>query len=169
MKTIIRKAATTLILMTMLGSTIFGQEYARMERIKTLQIEKTANKPDAVTNVVEINVTDEFNYLKIKVQGNFDAGEILVEIVDPLGEVKRDFSIKNGKVVTETGLNMKGVVIAEMERSYRNPVKGKWVVRSTSKKADGKILVYSLQIYNPKADLIELEQIERETDSHLRF
>ena len=164
MKTLIKNAACLIILLLTANFTGFGQEYIKLERSMILPHD-LQSKIDGVL----IKVSDEYNYLKVKVQGQVNKGDILVELVDPEGEVRRNFTLKTSSAAIEgIDLGEKGYVAGEMEKSYRNPPTGNWLVRVTyNPEANGKIKVNSLLIYNPRADLIELEQIEKDTDEHI--
>lgn len=163
MKTLIKKTAAIIILLAIVITVSSGQEYIRLERSKTLQLSKKSEKTEVI-----IKVTGDYNYVRIKVQGQVHKGDILVELIDPAGEVRRDFTIKTGSAAAQgISLGAKGYVAGEMEKAYRDPENGNWLVRVTPEDAEGQLKVYSLLIYNPRTNLIELEQIEKDTDAHI--
>ena len=62
----------------------YSQEYMKMERKKHLQFEN-----ESETTEVKINVTDEYNFFKIGIECFLNAGEMLVELRDPKGNLRR--------------------------------------------------------------------------------
>ena len=164
MKTLMKNSFCLVILLLAANFNSFGQEYIKLERSKTVFLDE-----ESKTAEVFIKVTDEYNYLKVKVLGQIQKGDILVELIDPEGRVRRNFSLETGSAAAQgIDLGEKGYVAGEMEKSFRNPSIGNWhVLLNFSPEASGRIKVYNLLIYNPRTDLIELEQIEKDTDEHI--
>jgi len=160
MKNAIKKTFGTAILAMVFGIFSFGQDYLKMEGLKELQFQNETVSADVV-----IPVTEEYNYLRINVEGYIENGEFLCEIIDPKGEVKRNFSIlyyNEDTAGNNTGIQ--GEVKGEMEKAFRNPDSGKWKVRITPKKAHGQVVVKHILIFNSRADMLELHQIEEESN-----
>lgn len=164
MKKLIKKSVIIFTLLMAVESSSFGQEYIQMERSKIITLSTESDKSE-----VKIPVSDAYNYLKIKVEGQFKQGDVLIEIVDPNGVIKKDLSIKSevndskgNKSTTRESVN------GEMEKTCRNPDKGDWLVRITPKKGVGQIRIYSMHIFNPRTDLLELDQIEKDTNSNFK-
>ncbi|MBN1388596.1 MAG: hypothetical protein JW965_09135 [Bacteroidales bacterium] len=163
MKTLIKNAVCLIILLTAVIVNGSGQEYVKLERSRNLQLNNTSAGQE-----ISINVTDEYNYLRIKVEGQFTMGSLLIELIDPSGNISRNFTIEAGGVNTsDIRADRAGAVSGQMQKAFRNPAEGYWQVRITPRKATGSLRIYSLQIYNPRTDLIELEQIEKDTDEHI--
>lgn len=163
MKTLIKNAACLIILLLAVSAISSGQEYIKLERSKILHLDNNSENTEVI-----VRVSNEYNYLRVKIQGQVHKGDILVEFIDPNGEIRRDFKIEAGSAAAEgISLGDKGYVASETEKSYRNPEKGAWIVRLTPENSTGKLRIYSLQIYNPRTDLIELEQIEADTNEHI--
>jgi len=163
MKKLIRNAALPVMMLMAVSVTSSGQEYIKLERSKTLHLDNNSEKTE-----MPIKVTVEYNYLRVKIQGQIHKGDILIELIDPDGEVQRDFKIEAGSAAAEgIDLGDKGYVASEIEKSYREPERGNWTVRIRAENATGQVRIYSLQIYNPRTNLIELEQIEKDTDEHI--
>ena len=89
MKNTIRKSFGTILLVAAFASASFAQDYLKMESSKKFQFKQESSASTAL-----VNVTSEYNYLKIHVEGYVEVGEILCEIIDPAGEVKRTFNLK---------------------------------------------------------------------------
>lgn len=139
--------------------TIERQEYTEMESSKTLHFKNESKKAE-----VQIKVTDEFNFLLIEIQGTFKEGETLIELFDPKGIKKGYFTIK-----TETNISKgKNTTVMEMvsgklAKHYRDPIKGDWLIRISPKMAVGYININSSLIYNPRINVLELDQIKDDT------
>jgi len=164
MKTLMKISVCLIVLLLAVNFNSFGQEYIKLEKSEILPLDHS-NKIETWL----IKVSDEYNYFKVKIQGQVHKGDILVELVDPDGELKRDFTLKAGSAAKEgIDLGEKGYVAGEMEKSYRNPKTGNWFVRVTyNPESNAKLKIYNLLIYNPRTNLIELEQIEKDTDEHI--
>ncbi len=163
MKTLIRNTACLLIILLAANLTSTGQEYIKLEHSKKLQLNNESSG-----QIIRINVTDAYNYLRIKVEGQFTMGSLLIELINPSGNISRNFTIEAGGGHTSDIRPDRAVTVSgQMQKAFRNPEKGTWQVRITPKKASGSFRIYSLQIYNPRTDLIELEQIEKDTDEHI--
>ncbi len=139
-------------------STIDSQEYSRLDREKDLYFDN-----ESETAEVKINVTDEYNFLMISVECFLTSGEMLLELLDPRGNkksnftIKTDYNVKSGKNTT-----VDESVRGNMEKAFRNPIKGDWIVRVKPQKAKGHLKIHSSQIYNPRADMLEVDQIKED-------
>ena len=161
MKNTIRKSFGTIFLFVALSSGSFAQDYLKMEGSKNFKF-----KLESSASTVLVNVRSEYNYLKIRVKGYVEVGEILCEIIDPAGEVKRTFNlISDDEVNKGQNTGYSSVVKGEMEKAFRTPLSGKWEVRVTPKNAEGMLKITHVLISHPKADVLELYQIEAETRS----
>jgi len=161
MKNTIRKSFGTIFLFVALSSGSFAQDYLKMEGSKNFKF-----KLESSASTVLVNVRSEYNYLKIRVKGYVEVGEILCEIIDPAGEVKRTFNlISDDEVNKGQNTGYSSVVKGEMEKAFRTPLSGKWEVRVTPKNAEGMLKITHVLISHPKADVLELDQIEAETRS----
>jgi hypothetical protein len=161
MKNTIRKSFGTILLVAAFASAGFAQDYLKMESSKNFMF-----KLESSASTVLVNVTSEYNYLKIHVEGYVEVGEILCEIIDPAGEVKRTFNlISNDEVNKGQNTGYSSIVKGEMEKAFRTPASGKWEVRVTPKNAKGMLEITHVLIWHPKADVLELYQIEAETRS----
>jgi hypothetical protein len=162
MKNIMKKTTGTLLIFLAIACGAFAQDYVKMKGSKIFQFKTESSAATAL-----INVTSEFNYLKIHVLGYVEMGEIFCEILDPDGEVKRTFNIiSDDEVIKGENTGYTSIVKGELEKAFRNPAPGKWKVRVIPKNAQGHIEVEHVLISHPKADVLELHQIEEETRSN---
>ena len=161
MRNTLKKSLGTIVLFLVIASGAFAQDYLKLVGSKIFQF-----KTESSSSTVMVNVTSEYNYLKIHVMGYVEMGEIYCEILDPEGEVKRTFSIiSDDEVIKGENTGYTSLVKGEMEKAIRNPAPGKWQVRVIPKSAQGHIEVEHVLISHPKADILELHQIEEDTRS----
>ena len=162
-----RTTAITAVIITMLMviSTVgFGQEFSKMERRRDLAFTK-----ESKVAKIKINVSDEFNFLQITIMSEFAVGEALIEILDPKDEVRGKYTIvADGDIVAGENTKVNSFVSGEMERYYRDPVKGDWMVRITPKNATGNTVIVTTLLGNPRVDLLEIDQIKQDTDLYIK-
>ena len=177
MKKSIKKTVTLIILLMTVSLFSFGQkdaryeyrerskqEHAKMERTRNLQFKNESEKAE-----VKVKVSDEFNFLKINVGCHLKQGDVRVEIFDPSGELKANLKILSESNLTKgKNTTIKESVNGEIEKAYRNPMKGDWIVRVTPENATGNVRINNILIYNPRSGLLELREIEKNTDSNIR-
>lgn len=118
------------------------------------------------TKPVEIGVeiTKEFNFLSVHIGGLISKGEAQFEILDPKGKSKGKFSIQTEIVTSGESTTTSSRASGSMTKSFRNPLTGKWKIKITpvgSIKGQA-VLEYDL-IYNPQADVLEIEDIKKST------
>ena len=161
MKKIIIITASFFVFLSAFAPQCFGQEYIKLERSKKFIF---ANESKVAET--KIDVTEEYNFLQIQIQSVFQAGEALVEILDPKGEVRGKYSIiTDSDIKKGANTSVSSMVNAEMERAYRDPAKGDWKVRITPKNAAGETFIRTLLIFHPKADVLEIDKIEKGSGS----
>jgi len=141
-----------------------GQDYTEMERSKILRFENESMQVE-----VEIKVSEEFNFLVIKIQGSFEKGETLIELFNPNGIKKGHFTIKTETNISKgKNTNITEMVSGKLEKHYRDPLKGDWLIRISPQKAVGYININSTLIYHPRINVLELDQIEDDTKLHVK-
>jgi hypothetical protein len=163
MKTTQSMKTAFVILLMIICNVNFGQEYIKLERKKSIMFADESKVAE-----VKINVTEEYNFLKIQIVSFLQRGEASFEIINPKGEVKGKYSIVAGEdkdIVKGENTHVESLASGEMERAYRNPEKGDWIVRIIPKRATGKTDIDSRLVFHPKADLLENDQIEDDSDS----
>ena len=161
MKNTIRNSVGIIALFLLLTNGILAQDYLKMSGSRIFQF-----KAESSPSVALVNVTSEYNYLKIHVMGYVEMGNIFCELIDPAGEVKQTFNIvSDNEVIKGENTGYSSIVKGEMEKAFRNPAQGKWQVRVVPNSAQGHIEVEHVLISHPKADVMELDQIEQDTRS----
>ncbi len=136
-----------------------SQGYSKLERSNSLLF-----KNESKISEVQVSISDEYNFLSLNIVCSLTAGELLVEVVNPKGEIKGNYTVINNSVIT-MGKNTesKETVNGQMEKRFRNPSIGNWIVRVKPKNATGSAKIFSTLIHHPKADYMEWEQIRRDT------
>ncbi len=138
---------------------IENQEFTEMESSKTLHFKNESKQAEVL-----INVSDEFNFLLIEIQGTFKEGETLVELFDPKGVKKGYFTIKTETNISKgNNTTIMEMVSGKLAKHYRDPVKGDWLIRISPKMAVGYININSTLVYNPRINVLEMDQIRDDT------
>ncbi len=128
---------------------LFGQDETKLNIQKLIKL----NNESEVKEVL-IAVQDSVKTLMILVSSNIQAGDVTIEIYDPLGEKHGSFSIGCQPVMFNKSAYPKGksTYITNADRAYGNlsrstinPVKGEWKLKITPKNATGSVnLAFSL-------------------------
>ena len=162
MKTLMRIVSTLLAIVVFTGF-VHSQEYRKMQLSKQLRFDNETKPAEA-----KVNVTSDYNYLSIHIASILTEGELKVEIYDPDGKSKGYFNIiAEGDISSGSKTIVESEVNGEMERHYREPIIGDWIVKFTPKNAKGLARLRSNLIFNPRADMLEAEQIEGDTDANI--
>jgi len=107
--------------------------------------------PESKTSEVKIKMTEDYNYLVVDINGNFKAGTVTVELIDPKGEKRGNFNLKvddlviTGNVESTKATNAQG----QMRKEFANPPIGEWIVRAIPVKAEGAITVSCSREFRP--------------------
>jgi hypothetical protein len=162
MKKNIKISLLAFLLVMALGNIGFAQEHVKLERNKTVHLKNESN-----ITLVQVNVSKEFNFLKFVIRSQFTSGEVVVELMDPDENIKGNYTIKSDKNTPGKNTSVSESVTGEMEKAFRNPTPGDWTIHIKPTNATGKIEIYSKQIFNPRADMLELFQIEEEAETKI--
>lgn len=105
---------------------------------------------ESKTSEVKINMTEDYNFLKIFIQSSFRSGSIAVELVDPKGEKRGEYHLKsNDLIITGDKTTIQEEVVGNLQKDFSNPLKGEWIVRAVPVSAEGTITVMIIQEYAP--------------------
>lgn len=158
MKTIKLNYVTIVLFLLALCNKSLGQENISLSTLQKVNFQAESNVKE-----VKIEVSKEFNFLRIDVQSKFHDGDVLVSILDPNGKLKESFTIKAEKKNPKESLIKNESYSAKMIKRYRNPISGLWLVQiKPLKKSSGQTLVQATVLFNARADLLELDQIEED-------
>jgi hypothetical protein len=152
----------SLILVLILTNTlILAQEYKKVDQSNTIVFDDASKISETY-----VNVSDDFNFLALNIECKLTAGSLSVELINPKGDVKGNFTIivvsdrKNAQ--SEEGGN------GQIEKNFRNPITGNWLIRFKPKNASGSAKIFSTLIYNQRVDILELDQIIDDTNSNIK-
>ncbi len=146
------------------ASTVLAQEYARLERQKTIAMDGESTKTE-----VTIEANDEYNFLSIAIKSSLNEGSALIELLNPDGKVMGNYTIKTDtKVKMGSKTKIYEEVNGEMRKSFRNPKHGDWIIRISPKQAKGRIVINSSQVFNARADVLPAAEIEKTLKTNYR-
>lgn len=136
---------------------MMNAESRTINRIKELVYENESSKSE-----IKISSSDEYNYIRINLMASVEAGTIAVEIVDPGGTKQGNFTVKadEGTITgsrTRTGNNL---VTGEMQKDFRIPAKGDWIIRALPASATGSLKVAISQRYISNIDYIDTRWVK---------
>ncbi|TSA32606.1 MAG: hypothetical protein D4R64_15820 [Porphyromonadaceae bacterium] len=120
-----------------------GKDDIKVERRRTLDFKNESKKAE-----VKVNMTEEYNYLKIKIISQFNQGSVILEIVDPKGEKQGTYTAKSDEpVLIGDKTSTRESVNVEMEKTFNPPLKGEWIIRAIPASATGYISITITQQY----------------------
>lgn len=94
--------------------------------------------------VIKVAVADDANHLMIGVNSTITSGSLTMEIFDPKGNKQGNFSVES---MMRSSSNSKGknkeTVCGQLNKSFKDPMKGDWTVKLKPKKVSGKIQISS--------------------------
>jgi len=97
--------------------------------------------------VVKVEVKDNSKHLMIGVNSTITSGSLTMEIFDPKGNKQGNFSVES---MMSSNSNSKGknkeTVCGQLNKSFKDPMKGDWTVKLKPKKVSGKIQINSHQM-----------------------
>lgn len=160
MKNSIKVTSLTLFLLLSGTCGLRAQEITQVSKSKAL---KFNNETQPVEIIIE--VTNEFNYLNLAIAGQLDYGQATFEILDPKGKSKGKFTIETDNQKYGESTTTTSTAQGNMVKKFRNPSQGKWKIRITPKdKIIGNAHIRYNQVFNPKADLLEIDEIDPEKE-----
>lgn len=114
-----------------------------LERNRKLDFLNASKKSE-----VKISMTDEYNWLSLKIDSNFKSGVVFVEIIDPEGEKIGTYTVKTDEpVILGENTTTSEQVSAQFGKDFRFPKKGEWIIRALPDAATGWISIDIKQAY----------------------
>lgn len=158
------KITSLILLLVGLNGISFGQDYFKVERNSPITFD---NESDTV--VFKIDCTDEYNFLSVQIESQLNQGQLMIELIDPKSNLIGNYTIitmspsEHGKMV-----DYKEKVQGKLEKSIREPFIGSWLVRIIPVGALGKTTINYTLAQNPRAHLLELNQVIQDIDAHMK-
>jgi len=140
-----------------------GQDYLKLERNYSI-----AFNNESVPTEFEVDFTNEYNFLSFKITGELSEGQLLIELIDPKKNLVRSCSVVTVAPSKQGEMTLyKEYVQAKLEKSVREPIVGIWLVRITPLNAKGRTRMHTILVQNPRAHLLEQNQIVGDTDLYI--
>jgi hypothetical protein len=133
-----------------------GQESIKLEKIKEL-----AFNEETTPSRVKFNVSEEYNYLRISIDCRLSSGIMTIELADPNGKKQGIYTVKSEDNIfkgnkTQVAESAQG----NMQKMFRHPLKGDWLISVDPIKAKGNIKISIIQQMDPRIDYIDLHEVE---------
>lgn len=133
-----------------------GQESIKLEKTKEFSFDG-----ETTPSAVKFNVSEEYNYLKVNIDCNLFSGIAAIELIDPNGKKQGIYTVKSEDNIvkgekTKVGESAQG----NMQKMFRHPLKGDWLIRVDPIKAKGSVRINIVQMMEPRIDLVELTEVE---------
>ncbi len=111
---------------------------------KSITLE-SSSKNEAIT----IPVDNETGCLSIGVSSSISSGSLTLEIYNPDGDKEGNFSVSGDDNSSSSNeASMTTSVCGQLNKTFKEPMKGDWVVKLKPKKVTGKIQIHSNQSTN---------------------
>ncbi|MFH0759869.1 MAG: hypothetical protein V2A67_00025 [Bacteroidota bacterium] len=141
---------------------VTGKESESSQELISLQKNKELHFSEETTpSAVKFNVSAEYNYLKVNIDCSLNSGIIAIELIDPNGKKQGIYTVKSEDSIvkgdkTQVGESAQG----NMQKMFRNPLKGDWLITVAPIKAKGNVKININQQVDPRIDYVELHEVE---------
>ena len=115
-----------------------GQCYNGITMTRNIQFNGSSDSEQ-----IKVEVSDDTKDLNLNVNGTIKSGYLTVEIFDPKGNKKGNFSIESQISASDT---KKEMVCGQMSKQIKDPMKGNWIIKLTPKNVVGDITINSMHI-----------------------
>jgi hypothetical protein len=144
-------AATPTSMATVEGFALPEKDQVSIQRKASLRFSGETKVSEA-----KIKMTGDYNYLMIALHGGLMSGSVTVEMIDPKGEIRGKFSLKTDDlVITGDKTSIQQMVNGDMQKDFRMPLSGEWIIRATGATAEGVIEIAINQQYRPGFGITE--------------
>ena len=153
MKKSIKNTISLVAVLFAFSSFCFAQEELSLARSWSLSFDNESEKAE-----VKVKMTDEYNYMKFIVNSSFTKGKMLVELIDPNGKKQGNFTVKAyGEIKKGKNTNSKSRVAGNMQKAFKHPLIGTWIIRAIPSSATGELQINVQQQFLPKIDYVEIK------------
>ena len=136
------KLFTSLALFILLPNNANAQQYSQKQCSGTSMTRTIELDDSSETEKIKIDVAEDTKNLSFNVYGLVKSGSLTVEVYDPKGNKHGNFSVESQIKASSTA---KEKVCGQMQRSIKDPVKGKWVIKLIPKNVTGEISMCASQ------------------------
>jgi len=159
MKRVVRTTLVPLMVLFGFWAQSTAQDQVSLSKSKHIKFNEESTKTE-----ITLNVGEAYNFMKLSINARSESGSIKVELIDPKGKTKGNFTIEaHSEIIKGDNTEVMEQVTGNMAKKYRNPTIGKWKVIFSPKKAVGQAQVNLTLEYEPKVDLLEISTIEKES------
>ncbi len=153
MKTSIKSIVLVMFLLSSC-SLLFAQQnsnhnsnHNKNHNCSSYQTSKSINLESSSKNEsVKISVQEDVEHLNIGVSSSISSGALTMEIYNPKGDKQGNFSVESElNSSSSDGGKSSESVCGQLNKSFKDPMKGDWVVKLKPKKVTGKIQIHSHQ------------------------
>jgi hypothetical protein len=138
-----------------------GQGAFKLARNRVLDYTNESKKSE-----LKVSMTEEYNYLRIRILSTIFNGGTKLEICNPKGEVVGSYTVKaDDEVVLGEQTKTSESVQGELTKSFRFPIKGDWIIRAMPTAATGNVLIEIYQEFYPNLDRIDPENERKSSAS----
>jgi hypothetical protein len=110
---------------------------------------------------VKVNITDDNNFLGIRISSEFYQGRFTLELIDPKGNKRGTYILKSDDaVVTGSHTESSESVNGSLAKDFINPEKGTWIIKAIPQSARGKMEVKIIQKSRPDSAITGTAVIE---------
>lgn len=108
---------------------------------RSIELDDSSSKEE-----VKVEVAENTKHLMIGVNSTISAGALTMEIFDPKGDKQGNFSVES-MMSSNSNSNGKSKesVCGQLNKSFQDPMKGKWTIKLKPRKVTGNIKITSHQ------------------------
>ena len=107
-------------------------------KTRTIELDDSSDK-----ETITVDVSEDVNKMHLNINSNVKSGYLTVELYDPKGNKKGNFSIESQSKSSKT----KEQVCGQMQKYIEDPIEGKWTVVLVPKKVVGNVSICT-SLYN---------------------
>ena len=94
---------------------------------------------------IKLDVAEDISCLQIAVNSTIKSGSLTMEIFDPKGDKQGNFSVES-QINSSSSSNAKELVCGQLNKTIKEPMKGKWIIKLKPKNVTGDITIHSNQL-----------------------
>jgi hypothetical protein len=138
MKTTLKGSLITILFLFNMNSFIYGQEKTDSGLQRNVYLLEGNEKKEIV-----IPVSEQSNFLSLGFLADIRKGVITIEIYDPSGEKRKNYSVGSQ---TNPEYVSNAIKVTE---PFKNPMKGNWIIKISCKNAKGRfVLDTNIKLYS---------------------
>ncbi|WP_299114507.1 hypothetical protein [uncultured Winogradskyella sp.] len=137
------KLVSTLSFFLLFTLGVFAQSQSTHQCNSTTSNRNIELEGSSDTENIKIEVDKDVNKIHIGVSSTIKSGYLTVEVYDPKGNKKGNFSVESQ---IKPGDKKKELVCGQMQKQIDEPIEGTWIVKLIPRDAVGTISIHTSQI-----------------------